>query len=107
VDYIPFLRLAAEVLPERLDVSRHRAIRCRRRFHFDGDQFPLKSNIILIDQILFRDIREKISDGLYDDPHRILWFVHVWAEMASISRQKMRCLASLRRGENRSVFLRE
>ena len=49
--------------------------------------------------VLFCNIREEISDGLYDDPHRILRFVHVWAEMASIPREKMRCLASLRRGE--------
>jgi len=47
--------------------------------------------------MLFCAIREEISDGLYDDPHRIHRFVHVWADMASIPREKMRCLASLRR----------
>ena len=55
----------------------------------------------------FCNIREEISDGLYDYPHRILRFVHVWTEMASIPREKMRCLASLCRGEYRPVFLRE
>ena len=54
--------------------------------------------------VLFCNIREEISDGLYDYPHRILRFVHVWAEMASIPREKMRCLASLRRGEYRPIF---
>jgi hypothetical protein len=57
--------------------------------------------------ILFCDIREEISDGLYDDPHRILRFVHVWAEMASIPREKMRCLASLRRSEYGPIFFGE
>jgi len=57
--------------------------------------------------ILFCDIREEISDGLYDDPHRILRFVHVWAEMTSIPREKMRCLASLRRGEYGPILLGE
>ena len=52
-----------------------------------------------------RTSREEISDGLYDDSHRVLRYVHVWTEMASIPGEKMRCLATLCRGEYRSVFL--
>jgi len=58
-------------------------------------------------KVLFCAIREEISGGLYDDPHRILRFVHVQAEMASIPREKMRCLASLCRGKHSPIFLRE
>ena len=57
--------------------------------------------------VLFCNIREEISDGLYDYPHRILRMIHVCAEMASIPCEKMRCLASLRRGEYRPIFLGE
>ena len=57
--------------------------------------------------VLFCNIREEISDGLFDYPHRILRFVHVRADMASIPREKMRRLASLCRGEYRPIFLRE
>ena len=58
-------------------------------------------------QILFCNIHEEISDGLYDYPHRIHRFVHVWTEMASISGEKMCCLASLCRGEYRPILLRK
>ena len=56
-------------------------------------------------QVLFCNSREEISDSLYDDSHRVLRYVHVWTEMASIPGEKMRCLATLCRGEYRPVFL--
>ena len=58
-------------------------------------------------QGLFRDLREKIPDGLYDHPRRPLRFVPVRAEMFSIPGEKMRRLASLCRGEHRTVLLRK
>ena len=58
-------------------------------------------------QVLFRDLREKIPNGLNDHPRRHLRFVHVRAEMLSIPGEKMRCLASLCRGEHRTVLLRK